>query len=256
MNFRDILFYDYETTGKNPHTCQPIELAAVIIDGRKLEVREDSCFSSYIKPMPDEEAIKYGMEPVTPEVLGITKIDPKNLETAPSLKTVWSQFELYTKKYNPGKDSWTAPIGVGFNVDGYDNIINTRIAGGHYWQINAMGYMKELGLKEPWGFGPWDEKRLQHKLFHPIFHIDLMDTVWQWTENMKEMDRISMDRIRQWLGIDAEHAHRGIVDVVQGAYIFARFLRLTRAMVPKVKFANSFTVEDNKAIARLVNGYL
>ena len=36
-NFRDIIVFDFETGGANPHTCQPTQIAAVAIHARKLE---------------------------------------------------------------------------------------------------------------------------------------------------------------------------------------------------------------------------
>jgi DNA polymerase III epsilon subunit-like protein len=256
MNYKDIIFYDYETGGKNPHTCQPIELAAAVIDGRRLEVREDECFSSYIKPLDDEEAIAHGLEPVSEEALKITKIDREVLKTAPDYKTVWGQFELFADKFSKKKgDPWSAPIGAGFNNDGYDAIINNRAAGGHYWYLTSE-QKKILNVKEPYGFGPWDDERKQCKIFHKIIAIDLMDVVWTWWENQVGMDNISMDNTRKELGIDGKHAHRGICDVIQGAYVLARFLRLQRKMVPKVKFRNSFTQEDNDNITRIVSKYV
>ncbi len=45
-----------ETTGKNKYTAQPIQLAAKIIDGRKLVVLDE--FQSLIKPEFDEEICK------------------------------------------------------------------------------------------------------------------------------------------------------------------------------------------------------
>jgi DNA polymerase III epsilon subunit-like protein len=256
MNYRDIIFFDYETTGKNPHTCQPIELAAAVIDGRKLEVREDECFSSYIKPLPQDKAVSYGLEPLSEEALKVTKIDPKELEKAPDLKTAWGQFELFVDKFAKKRnDPWSRPIGAGFNNDGYDNKINDRVAGGQYWFLSSE-QKKLLGIKDPYGFGPWDEERKQCTIFHKIICIDLMDLVWTWWENQVGMDNISMDNIRAEFGIDSKHAHRGICDVLQGAQLLARFLKLQRKMVPKVKFRNSFSSADNEVIARMVAKYV
>ncbi len=258
MNYNNIIFYDFEATGVNPHTCQPIELAAVVIDGRRLEIKEDECFSSYIKPIFDEERCrKLQLQPLTEEVLKITHIDPEKLKVAPDIKVVWEQFGQFVDKFNYKKTNYTAPIGAGFNTVGYDNIIVNRLCGGHFWQIKSFGFKDYIpDFTEPYGFGPWDEARVQQALFSKYMHIDLMHTVWQWTENMPDIKSISFNNVSDWLGITMDNAHRAISDVVRGATALCRFLKLKRAMTQKVKFAKSFTVEDNAAILRTVAKYV
>lgn len=246
MNYQDIVFLDFETTGKSPYTCQPTQLAAVVIDGRRLTIRDNSLFSSYIQPIFDvEQCGKLGLEPVNDEVLEKTHISLGQLQTAPTLKTVWGQFHQYINRFNPKKSRWTAPIKGGFNFDKYDSIIVDRICGGNFKKASVEldkllsgGIIKAEGVKipEPYGFGPWEEERQEESLFYPRDSIDLLRIVWLWTENMPEIKSLSMDAIREWLGMDPEGAHNAAKDVSDGAEVLIKFLKLHRKVAPTVNF--------------------
>lgn len=250
MNLLDIAFLDFETSGVNPYTCQPIQLASVIIHGRKLEIHEGSEFSSYIRPIFDlKECRKYSLDPISQEVLDKTNIKIEDLKQAPSLRSVWKQFIQYVNKYNPKKSKWGAPIKAGMNFDRYDSIIIDRIAGGNFRKareeldkLREGGIIKAEGIKipDPYGFGPWDEDRQEETLFYPRDSIDLMRILWMWTENLPDIKSLSMDAIRDWLGIDTKGAHNAIKDVKDGATVLIKFLKLHRHFVPKVKFKGSF----------------
>lgn len=45
-----ICVFDFETDGKNPLECSPVQLAAVMIDSDKLEVIPNSEFNISLKP--------------------------------------------------------------------------------------------------------------------------------------------------------------------------------------------------------------
>lgn len=252
MNYNDFVFYDFETTSVNPYKCQPIQLASVVIDGRKLKIKDDSLFCSYIKPIFDEnECDKYCLDPVSEEVLKITGIKMDQLESASSLKTVWEQFQQYVNKYNAKKSRWGAPIKAGMNIDRYDNIIVDRICGGNFRIAkNSLDLLLERGIIEkeivkgvskldPYGFGPWDNDRNEETLFYPRDSVDLMRIIWMWTENRTDIKKISMDAVREWLGISKEGAHNAEKDVMDGATILIKFLKLHRNFGPKVKFKGS-----------------
>jgi DNA polymerase III epsilon subunit-like protein len=253
MNYQDILFLDFETTSVNPYTCQPTQLAAVVIHGRKLEIQNDSIFSSYIQPIFDEkECKKLGLDPITDEVLEKTHINIDDLKRAPSIKTVWSEFVQYVNKYNYKKSKWGAPIKAGMNIDKYDSIIIDRICGGHFRKarmgldklysggiIELNGVNFKTHFPEPYGFGPWDNERQEETLFFPRDSVDLLRILWMWTENMADIKSLSMDAVREWLGISTEGAHNAEKDVTDGAMVLIKFLKLHRHYAPKVKFKNS-----------------
>jgi len=244
-----LLFYDFETTSVFANTCQPTQLSGVIIDGRKLEIYENSIFNSYIQPIFDEEECeRLGLDPVTDEVLEKTHINIEDLENAPSIKSVWSQFCQYVNKYNSRKSRWGAPINAGMNIDRYDNIIVERICGGHFRHLKKEldrtsldGIIKAEGrIPEPYGFGPWEDERQEEGLYFPRDSVDLLRVLWLWTENMVDIKSLSMDSIREWLGISTEGSHNAEKDVLDGAKVLVKFLKLHRHYAPKVKFKGSF----------------
>jgi len=239
MNYNDIIFYDFETTGVNPHTAQPIQLAAVMIDGRKLTIDDKNIFDSYINIVWDEdECNRLDLTPYSDEIKRITGIDKKNLEPAPSLQTVWEEFQQFVYRNNPSKEKWKSPIRAGYNIDRYDNIIVDRICGGHRRnaKMQLLNVDKSIKIEDPYGFGPWDPKRQEDTLFNPRDSIDLLRIVWQWTENMADIKSLSFDSVRDWLGISAEGAHNAKKDVLDGAQTLVRFLKLHRHVAPTIKF--------------------
>ena len=50
MNNRWIIVFDWETDSPDPHTCNPVELAAIPIEPRTLEIKKDKAFNTVIKP--------------------------------------------------------------------------------------------------------------------------------------------------------------------------------------------------------------
>lgn len=253
MNKQDIIVYDFETTSVNPHRCQPTQLGAVAIHGRKLEIHEDSGFCSYIKPIFDPtECDKLGLDPVTDEVLEKTHIDIKDLEDAPPLEVVWKRFQQYTSTYHLYKGKWGAPVKAGMNINGYDNIIIDRIAGGHFRNAKKVldilleegiieeKTIRELKKLEPYGFGPWDDERGEETLFYPPGNLDLRDVLWFWFENNTEVTSLSLDAMREYFGLETKGAHRADKDSTDVALLLIKFLKLHRNYAPKIKFKGAF----------------
>lgn len=214
-----IPYYDFETGGLDREITQPLEIAAVMIDPRKLEIIKDSLYHSMIKPLDDEEAIKKGLEPVQRSALAKNNISLASLENAPDEKTVFQDFvKNYLYKYNVKKDSWNAPIPAGFNIDNFDKYIIDRCC-------KAYGF--------------WDVKKKQQKIFNPVQSIDLKNITFLLNENNPEVERNSFDCIRDWLGLSKEGAHSAKVDVLQGAEIFCKFMRFIRHWVKMTDFRGS-----------------
>lgn len=215
INTKVILFYDFETGSVDKKTTQPLELAAVAICPRKLEIIPNSLFHSRIKPLSDEDAVKAGLTPVQKGALDKNKLNLEELQNWPSEKIVWGNFCEYTYQWNPKKDSWNALLSAGFNNKGFDNEIINRLA--------------------EW-YGPWDKKKNQQKIFNPIQTIDLKDICWLVNENNPEIDFNSMDAVRDWLGIDKTNAHTATQDVLDGAMVLTRMMRFIRHWSSKTKF--------------------
>lgn len=210
MNRNYICVYDFETTSKKWDSCQPTQIASVMIEPRKLEIVEGSVFNSLIKPEFDEEKCKaLNLDPPTEQVLKLTHKTPEELQKAPILKQVWGSFVDYAKKYNVGTSGWDLPVRAGFNIFGYDNKIMDRLA------------------KE---FGPYDDEYKSQKAFHPLHSIDIMNFMWMLTENARinKTNSISMDNLRIWLGMPKDGAHDALNDVIDCAELLIRIIKLNR----------------------------
>lgn len=208
INRNKIIMYDLETTSANPQTTQAIEICAVAIDARNLEIIEGSKFYSLIKPIEDvAEQEKLGLGPIEQAALDVNKKTMEELRKAPALKTVWNSFSQYLLQYNSTGKKWDAPILSGFNNRGFDDVIINRIAE---------------------QYGPWDASRKQCPLFHPIFNIDLMQILFPWFESNYEVKNFKMDTFREFFGIESENAHSADVDVYDQAKILCNLMKMTR----------------------------
>lgn len=214
MNSNDFIFLDFETGSSNPYIAQPIQLAAVAIDGRRLEVKEEFC--SDILPVFDEETCKkLGIAPLEDEALKINKKTIQDLSNAPHPKVVWQNFTSFVNKYNAKQNKYTAPIMAGFNIFGFDDII-----------INRMS-------KE---YGDYDEERRKCSLFNHIHKCDIFHDVFRWFENVYNVKSLSMDSMRDILGMDKTNSHDALCDVRDGANIMIRFFKLYRQIFKTVRF--------------------
>jgi|TARA_R110002020_G_scaffold194354_11_gene395179 DNA polymerase III epsilon subunit-like protein len=222
MNYRDIIVFDFETGSRNPLKTQPTQIAAIALHGRKLTLQPGGVFNSEIRPiLDDEKATKAGVDPLEDEALQITGKTRAALAKAPLPKTVWKKFAEFCNKYNFRKTSYTAPIAAGYNIVGFDLPIVQRMCEAH---------------------GPTDGNGRQ-KIFNPIFKIDLMDMIFSWTENNKDVKSLSMDYMREYMGFPQEskdNAHDALQDVKDTANILIKFLKFQRKISEKTKFEKAF----------------
>ena len=222
MNYRDIIVFDFETGSRNPLKTQPTQIAAIALHGRKLTLQPGGVFNSEIRPiLDDEKATKAGVDPLEDEALQITGKTRAALAKAPLPKTVWKKFAEFCNKYNKRKTSYTAPIAAGYNIVGFDLPIVQRMCEAH---------------------GPTDGNGRQ-KIFNPIFKIDLMDMIFSWTENNKDVKSLSMDYMREYMGFPQEskdNAHDALQDVKDTANILIKFLKFQRKISEKTKFEKAF----------------
>ena len=215
---RDIIVFDFETGGRNPLKCQPTQIAAIALDGRNFRLKGE--FNSMMRPIiDDDEAIKAGVDPIEEGALKVTGQTRPQLAKAPLPKGVWKKFCTWVNKYNWKGTTYFAPIPAGFNILGYDMKIVDRLC------------------KE---YGPWDEKRQSQKLFHQIYKIDVMDDVWLWTEGDPAVKSISMDSLRERMGLSSENAHDALQDVKDTANIFIKLQKSRRAVYRNMKFEKAF----------------
>lgn len=218
MSSRDIICFDFECGSRNPHKTQPTQLAALAIDGRNFKLK--GTFNSEIRPiLDDEKAIEAGLDPLQEEALKITRKTREGLAKAPTPKTVWKKFVTFVEQYNWQGTSFFAPIPAGFNIISFDMVIINRLC------------------KE---FGPYDEKRETQKLFHQIYKIDLMDNIFMWTEGDPSIKSISMDSLRDRMGISKDNAHDALQDVKDTANIMIKFMKTHRAVYRNLKLDKAF----------------
>jgi DNA polymerase III epsilon subunit-like protein len=218
MANRDFIVFDFETGSRNPHKTQPTQIAALALDGRDLSVK--GSFNSEIRPLlDDEEAIAAGLDPIEDGALKITGKTREKLAEAPLLKSVWTKFTKFVDQYNWKGEPFFNPIPVGYNIVGFDLIIINRLC------------------KE---FGPWDKTKDNAKLFSKVYKVDLMDNIFMWTEGDPSVKSISMDSLREKMGLSSENAHDALQDVKDTANIFIKLLKTHRAVYQNIEFEKAF----------------
>ena len=197
--------YDFETGGKNPHTCEPIQIAAYMLNGRTLDLVEGSNFNSYMKPTD--------FDSLEEEALNINNITREQLMEAPEQADVWSKFVAYLKKYE--LNAWPKkPIPCGFNIDGYDSIIIERLCE-KYGQI--------------------DKKRGHQNIFD-IGSYDVLKDVKMWFENSNDLDNYKLSTVLDFCEIENTKAHDALADVIATAKLAQKFIRLRRNVFSQIKW--------------------
>lgn len=218
MANRDFILLDFETGSRNPHKTQPTQIAAIALDGRNLSVKGQ--FNSEIQPiLDDEQAIKLNLDPVEDEALRITGKCREKLAQAPPLKSVWNKFTKFVSHYNWKGEAFFNPIPVGFNIIGFDMIIINRLCE---------------------QYGPWDKERNQQKLFSRVYKFDIMDNIFAWTESDPSIKSISMDALRERMGLSMENAHDALQDVKDEANIFIKLMKTHRAVYRNITLDKAF----------------
>lgn len=222
MNKNFICVYDFETGGRNVIRSQPIQLAAAILDPKTLQVVDGGTFESLIKPIPDKDCEKYGLEPIQDEALQVNKKDRKELKKAPEAQIVWELFTNWINNFNVGKNEWGLPVRCGYNIVNFDDYFVRRLCCGNM-----------IGEKEPYKFGPAND--YGPSIFHPIYLFDVMLMMVGWFENKYEpnLKSFSMDNLRKFTGMESENAHDALQDVYDTAELLNRLLNMQRHFMEK-----------------------
>jgi DNA polymerase III epsilon subunit-like protein len=234
MNNNKICVFDFETDGSDPSVCSPVQLSAVMIDTQRLEIIKDSEFNVYLRPERLEKAGASATSDIYSDsdilewhgkVKGIEKEEVfKQWVDYPEQKHSWKQFTSYLDNYHNvfgkrSKSQFSAPIASGYNIIRFD-----------------MKIVNRLSAK----FGNLNKESITN-LFHPRDQIDIMNVAWLWLESQSDVKSLSLDNLRDYLGIDKTNAHDAVKDVKDCAEILIRFLRLHRNLSSKVKFKDSFS---------------
>lgn len=227
-NNQKICVFDLETDGSNPDTCSPVQIAAIMVDPKKLEIIPDSEFNISIKPEILETQPEYAY--ADSDVLDFhAKVRGCDKETIleswkqhQKQSNGWALFTSYLDMYHirtTKKSCFSAPIAAGYNIYKFDLRIIDRLSK-KYNNLNKEG---------------------RSNLFYPRDTIDLINMVFYWFEGNSELKNYTLDNLRDYLGIDKEGAHDALKDVKDTAEILIRFLRLHRNLSNKVKFKSAFT---------------
>lgn len=209
-----IIVFDFETDGKDPYKCQPVQLAACAINAKTLEIKENGYFSSDMKPddpsLSDDDTIDWHAK-----IKGCKREDVlKRWDKAPAGKHVFDLFVKFVHEHNWKKNKFSAPVPAGHNINKFDLIILDRM-------IAKYGMDKDY-------------------LFHPRDVIDTVNISMLWMESLAEPKSYSMDVLRPFFGFSSEGSHDAIKDVEDCAQLVIKYMRLFRRIAPTIKFKGSF----------------
>lgn len=220
MNNKWIIVFDFETDSPDPATCNPVELAAIPIEPRTLEIKTDRAFSVVIKP-PGFSKESYFTEERQKTIewhakqRGVETSDIiKSWKKGKSEKIAWKSFCDYCKKFNiekTGSNWYTEPISAGYNIVGFDLPICQRLC----------------------------EKHKTKMPFAKVNKMDLMDLLFYWFESLDEPRNFRLDTMRGFFGIKASQAHEAYSDTVDTAKLLVQFLKFHRRQANVGKFKGS-----------------
>ena len=210
INNNTLICFDFETTGKDPLVCWPVEIAGKAYDARSLEPIKDGEFHSMCKP-PDDVIIEQ-------EALDVTGIKRGDIAAAPSIEVVYPSFIRFVERFNRKKNKWEAPVPIGQNIKGFDLKIHSRM-------------LEKFG-----------SKGADSICFNTFKQTDLLDILFMWFENSNELPKFNMDTLRPYFGIETKTAHRALTDVRITGAIITRFLKFHRTMMANnpVRFKDAF----------------
>ena len=256
------LVYDFESSSADPYTCGPLEIAANIIDFKKLELLDS--FHSYIRPMKVERRQKvtpvmgtdkegnecivdykvtyqkrlknYTDEEILdvngfikPDALRKNGIRREDILGFPLEKVVWSNFIDFCTKHKDGRSAFDQVIPVGWNIDNFDNIIFKRLCEAHK-------------CRNP---------------LHARHSVDLMKICFYTMHGLtgdSEITSYSFDNFRRYLGIAAEDevgaAHTSKKDTADLTDLFIRKTQWVRKAAKTANFKGSFLSKENDDAVR------
>jgi hypothetical protein len=225
-----ICVFDFETDGKDPRVCSPVQLAALMVDPIKLEIVPKSEFNVTIKPEKLENDEKYSYKNSEDgdilawhgKVRGCSEDEIlASWKQATPQKQAWNMFINYLDLHHSRtsrKSKFSAPIASGFNIIRFDLKITDRLS-------TKYGNVSKEGESE---------------IFAPRDTIDIMNMLYPWMMNVEEVKSISLDSLRKFFGIQVEGGHDALKDVKDCADILIRFLKLHKTLSEKITFKDAF----------------
>ena len=221
MNNRWIMVFDWETDSPNPTTCNPVELAAVPVDPRTLEIKSEQAFSAVIKPdgIDSEEYFTKERQDTIAWHAKQRGVDTKEIiaswKAGQSEKIVWKNFCSYCSKYEVDKKAgqwFVEPIPSGYNIVNFDLPIARRLA-------------QKYNTKLP---------------FSEVSKIDMMDILFMWFENLSEPSSMKLDVFRKFFEMRPAQAHEALSDTIDEAELMVKFMKFHRRQSSVDKFKGAF----------------
>lgn len=224
-----ICVYDFETDSADPYTCEPVQLAACIINPITLDIVENSEFMVNMRPSDiDDESYFSEHENTIKWHAGNYGVSPREIYerwlSFPAQQQGWEHFVQYLLKYNKNQSrrtKFSAPIRAGANIRRFDNIIVDRLA-------------KKYGQTD---------KNGEQKLFYPRDVIDITEMSFYWFENAQRPGSYNMDTLREFFGIPTAGSHDALKDIRDEAWMIQKFMRLFRSVAPRVQFEGAYNRE-------------
>lgn len=205
-NKANFIVYDTETTGLDPNEgAEIVQIAAVCVDARTLEIDLENSFNSFIKPQNPDKA--------SPEALRVIgPVWDRALEEGLDPKSVFKKYISWVEDQNSLGQWYSKPIRVGHNVS-FDNKMT------EYW-FEYYGVLNPKKL--PWNFRSVDT---QDQMFN-LFESDL------------EMDNYKLDTCCAKIGIGrSSDFHDAYEDVMLTAEIFQRYMKFMRSCRQRIKMS-------------------
>jgi len=115
---------------------------------------------------------------------------------------------------------FSAPVAAGYNILRFDMKIVERFC-------RKLGYVNNENTSS---------------LFFPRDTLDIMNLLFYWFESNGDVKNLTLDNVRDYMGISKAGAHDALKDVKDCAELLIRFMRLHRNLSKKIKFKDSFAV--------------
>lgn len=215
-----IVVFDYETDEADAQTCNPVEIAAVVIDPWELQIIPNSWFHSGMRPpsIDDKDYVEKHRKTIqwhannrNPAVSMFEVLE--EWKEYPPEKSIFLSFVEYLKKWNNGSGGYTAPIPAGMNISSFDLVIFNRLS-------------NKYGVKSD-------------SLFNTFRNYDVLDCCKYWFDFLpkkKTPQNYKMDTLREFFGMETDGAHGAKFDVKQEAQLLLKFLRLFKRQANRVKW--------------------
>lgn len=211
-----VCIYDLETSGIDPYSCEPLEIAAIMVDIQTWTPKENGQFGPIlVKPSSWDNVSQKALD-----VNQLTKeeIMDSGLEQNIAIK----QFVDFCRSFAKTSSKWDAPYSGGYNVRGYDNIIMNRMCQEHKYV----------------------DKDNSQLLFHPSVCFDLMDLMRFWFFNIDDgPSGYSLTAVCEFFGVKTDNAHEAMADVKMVVTLLKRMMDFHKKLNAKYvdKFKGSFT---------------